>query len=193
MNLFGLKKIRKITAVFIIALAFNFAVLGLYVFVFLQIRQKNVNIAELSDAISRQIEQQDILRATKEKVAQTSAEREKLDQYFIDKDGVVPFLNSLQSLGVSNGLSVKLSAVTIEPSPVSKDIFEVVKISVEALGSWTDAYRFLSLVELMPLNVSIIRADLNKNTEIKPSVGAKSQTRNFSWRLSLDIGILKLK
>lgn len=195
MNQSGNKRTGKVSAIFFAALAFNLVVAGVYAFIFIQIRQENVRIAELSNAILTQMARQDILQATKERVAETVAEREKLDHYFISKDSVVPFLNSLQSLGIENGLSVKLNMVDIEPSPVSEDTFEVVKISLEALGSWSDGYRFLSLIELMPLKVSVARADLQKNVGAEPSVNAdkKSPSRSYPWRLTIDMAILKLK
>lgn len=185
----------KVLAVFLAAVALNIVAVSVYAFIFVQIRQKNADTAELSNNILAQMARQDILQATKERVAETTAEREKLDNYFIGKDGVVPFLNSLQALGNDNGLSVKLNMVDIEPSPVSADTFEVVKISLEALGSWSDGYRFLSLIELMPLKVSVTRADLQKNVDTEPAVNTnkKSLPRSYPWRLTVDMAILKLK
>ncbi len=189
MKFFG--KSRKI---FYVALVVNLIVAGAYAFVFIKIRAANQRIVTLSGVIDSEAKKKDSLHSAKDIVASTVKEREKLDSYFIPKDGIVAFLNFLQSLGGENNLQIKIDNVNIAPAkPVSK-IFETVKISFSALGSWSDARRLVALSELLPYGASLEEVNLEKvSAGVPAGFSKKTKTENGLWKLSASLSVFKLK
>lgn len=176
----------KSQKVFFTVLCANLLMVSIYSYIFIEIRQKNQLIIETSSAIETLTAQKESLKSVEKTVSETSSLREKIDKYFIPKDGVVQFLDSIESLGAGNNLAIKIVSVSVDPSSVSPDIFEMVNVRIEVSGAWSDAYRFAALVELMPFKISVGRVNLEK-------ISVKGDKAGLLWKGSLDIGVLKLK
>ncbi len=193
-----MKSLGKSGTFFCVILAIDLLLAGCYAYIFMKIRQKNDYVAEANANALSEVEKKDSLKSVKDTVAETVQERGKIDTYFIPKDGVVAFLNSVQELATLNKLEMKIISVGIAPSAAS-DALEIVKINLEGVGVWADAYRMLALLELMPTGISVERANVEQVTgAVAPaSTGKSSQKTPASsapqWKLTLDVSVLKLK
>ena len=184
---------EKARKVFFTALCVNLLVASVYSYIFIKIRQKNQHIAALTSSIEALTAQKENLKSIKINFSETASLRNQIDGYFIAKDGVVQFLNSIESLGADNNLALKIVSVGVEPAALSGDIFEVVNVSIEVSGAWSDVYRFAALLELLPLKVSVGRVDLEKVVSQLTGAAKKSGTPTPPWKGTFDIGVLKLK
>ena len=192
MKTFNLKTVGKAWKVFCIALCFNLIVVSAYSYAFINIQQKNKHTSELLSESATLTAQKENQGATKENVSETVAVRNELDTYFIPQNGVVPFLNLLQSLGTENHLTLKVVSVGIDVAPLSPDILEEVLANLEVTGTWSDVSRFAALVELMPYKVYLNTVNLEKVSDATVS-SSKSASAAPSWKGDLTIGVLKLK
>jgi len=184
----------KTWKVFFIALCLNLILVSAYSYIFIKVGQKNQNIAELTSAIEALTAEKENIKSIKETISETAPLRQQIDGYFIAKDGVVQFLNSIQSLGAGNQLGLKVLSVSVGPAPITPDIFELVNVGVEVSGSWSDVYRFAALVELLPFKVYLGRVDLEKVSSGALVADSKSAKLPVPpWKGTLDMGILKLK
>lgn len=166
-----------------------------YIALFLRIDQSYGEVTERIGTIEGKLLRQNTLTSSKTTAVKTVTEREQLDRYVISVDGVVPFLNSLQALGKENRLKVKILSVGIGTAPESSEVFETVKVSLEASGTWQDVYRFTALTERLPLKVDMRRADLQLQ-EIETDEAARAPrgvSATVFWKSVLDIDVLKLK
>ena len=172
----------KAWKVFSIALCFNLIAVSLYLYALITIQQKSQDASTLTADIATLTAQKENLRSVQKNVADTFLVRNELDGYFIPQDGVVQFLNLLQSLGTEKHLTLKVTSVGIDAAPLSPDMLEEVVANLEISGAWSDVSNFAALVELMPYKVYIKSVDLEKDGLSIPS-----------WKGLLTIGVLKLK
>lgn len=200
MKIPGLASASKTWKFFFTTLLINILVAGAYSYAFVKIGQENQRVSDLSASVKSLTEQKENLSLIKKTLSDTASMRGQLDGYFVPKDGVVQFLNSVESLGNKNNLDVKILSVTADPADLSPDLFESVKASVEVSGTWSDVYRFASLAELLPFKISASRVDLEKiSGETKSSVSAtsagskKPATAASFWKGTLDLNVLKFK
>ncbi len=187
---------NKFTAkkIFLLALIFSVCVIVMYSLLFVTIIRKNTALASLAENVKSQMAEKNTLTSLKEKVEATEASREKIKNYFIQKDAVVPFLNSIQALGEDNGLDLKIGDVTLEDAPMWEDVFESVKMKIEVVGDWSDVRRFVSLIDLLPFKVIIDQVNLEKVVaEGSSNGGKKVALADLGWKGIMEIRVLKFK
>ncbi len=170
------------------ALGLNLIAAGAYLYAFMGIQQKERYTAKLATDITTLAAQKENLKSAKKNVSETAAARDLLDGYFVPKDGVVKFLNLLQSLGTENHLLLKVTSVGIAAAPLSPDILEMIDVHLEVSGAWSDVSRFAALIETLPFKVYLNTVSLAKSSEVA-TTGKPSPT----WKGTLNIGVLKLK
>ncbi len=187
---------RKISKIFWAVLCVNLVAAGIYSLIFIKIEQKTQASAELSTKIADLTLQKDTLQSIKKNISETSDLRNKIDSYFVSKDGMVDFLNLINDLGAENNLTSKVISVGIEPASMSPDTLEVIRANVQVYGTWADVYHFSTLLELLPLKISVNRFNLEKFSD--NNSGSTQNQKNASvslrpWTGSFDIAVLKLK
>lgn len=196
MIFFNLQTSSGTKKIFVTAVLFGLAIVGSYCYLWAKIIQKTQNIGVLLGEVEALNTEKEIFSAIKGRIEETVLVREKLNGYFIPKDGVVSFLNRIQALGSENRLEFKVDSVVIEDEAEAPDSFENVKLNIQAEGAWADIYRFVSLVELMPLRVSADKVDLevvNNGTQIDSSSRKKLVSSGSNWRSNISFRVLKLK
>jgi hypothetical protein len=90
----------------------------------------------------------------------TRLDRVKLQTYFVPADGVVDFIETLESLGPQAGSKVTLSAIDAELP--EKEIFGNARARIDVSGSWSAVMKTLTLAENLPypIYISNVRMDL---------------------------------
>jgi len=171
---------NHIRNIFIFSVIFSVFVISVYAFVFFMIRSGNMKISELRSDITTVLGREHQLRSSRDIVLDTELSRAELDSYLISKDGVVDFLESIESFADTARVPVEVRSVEIEPIPSSAAVHNLsVIIAVE--GRWEDVFYFLDLLESQPLSISTSRMNLEKDKE------------GGVWRLTLDFKVLKIK
>jgi len=185
----------RASKVFLTAILLNLVVAGVYLFVFVKLQQKIEQIAELKESMSSLALKKNNLELDKKNINETSLLRAQSNNYFISKDGVVKFLNLIQSISTENKLTSTVVAVDEKPSVLYPEIFETLNIKMEVFGTWADVLHFSTLVELLPYKVLISRVSLEKLPSDGSSVssGLKKTTVSRPWRGVLDFSVVKLK
>lgn len=189
----------KVKQVFFTALVASVLIVGAYVYTFVLILDKNRQVSEFSASVQNLTEQKNNLISLKDRAKNTEKERSQIDSYFVSQNGVVAFLNRIQSLAEENGLDMAVSSVAIGDSPISPDIFEIIKLSFTCIGEWSDAYRFMSLIDVMPLRIFVdnagveVLADIDTLDNASLSSKKKATSSRPLWKASFDLRVMKLK
>ena len=196
MTFFNLQTSSGTKKIFVASVIFGLVTVGAYCYLWAKIIQKTQNIGVLLGEVEALNTEKEIFTVIKSRIEETVSVRDKLVGYFISKDGVVAFLNKIQALGLENKLEFKVDSVVIEDEAEAPDSFENVKLNIQAEGAWADIYRFVSLVERMPLRVSADKVDLEvvSNGAQNDSVSKNRVVSSGSnWRGSISFRVLKLK
>lgn len=179
----------------LVAVCLNLAVIAIYYYLYTQVQQKNQNIAELKANIEDLTAQKESLKLARDNISETALLQKEIDNYIIPKDGLVKFLNLLETLGSENRLVSSVSTVVMSDSPVNPDIFQFLNVELEVFGSWADVYHFAALIELLPYKVSVSVMKLEKISSdvIKVTTGNQKQisTAGRPWKGTFSLKILK--
>jgi hypothetical protein len=100
----------------------------------------------------------------------------KLSAMFLDDDTLVSFLSTIENLSKTTGGAVKVLSVSNSPDKQSY------LLSVSAEGKWQAVYQTLSLIETLPIPVSI------NNVQI---LHEKGTTATADWQGLFDFSIAK--
>lgn len=123
------------------------------------------------------------LQASKEIVAATAEERGETKMFFVGGDEVVDFLESLEALGRNAGLELEVSSVGLaEEDEGGNRPYDILSVDITSEGSWAQNFRYLSVLENLPLKFQITRAVIEKRDD-----------RGSLWRGSFALGAVKLK
>jgi hypothetical protein len=94
-----------------------------------------------------------------------------IDQYFVQTNNLVPFLEQLQSLGKFLGSNVQVASVSAEPgSPYGQ-----LNLSLGITGSFDAVVRAIGAIEYEPYNVSISSLSLNTSPNPDPNASTSPQ------------------
>jgi Tfp pilus assembly protein PilO len=108
----------------------------------------------------------------------TGDELEKLQTFFVTKDGALDFVKYIESLAVASGLIFSIDTVDEYADPVLIPYDKtLLKLSIRTTGTQKRTRAFLTLIESLPYNIKIQRADIRKVGE--------------QWTMVIDIGVIK--
>lgn len=127
----------------------NLGAAAVLAFLFMEVKAANERISSLANDIELRSKQEGALRSVKDLVAETTVPRQDLETYFVEKEGVVAFLELLETVGKSAGVVVTIQTVE-ERTLEGSDSLEELHIKLDAIGSWEDVIHFLGLLEYLP-------------------------------------------
>lgn len=168
------RKNRKLLA---IALLLNVAALSGYGFLFTKVKAKNEHISALQNKIEARAAEESVLTSVKTLVNDTATLREKIQDFTVAAESVVPFIELLESTG--REASVAVSIESVNPVALANaTTVEALRIQVVGKGAWAGVVRFLGLLELLPFEASVEQ-------------GVVSTGERNEWRLDATIAALK--
>lgn len=116
------------------------------------------------------------------------AEAIDLSRYFIAPDGALGFVEYIESVAVSSGLSYKINLFDAEQNAdLAKQDRELLKTSLTTTGSLKNTRDFISLIETLPYNVRINKIDLKRGGD-----GAGAANPKDVWTLVIDFSAVKI-
>lgn len=186
-------------------------VLGGYYFLFALIKSKNEKVSLFSQEIDLYLERESMRRTTEKTAEELSEKIQKLDSYFLHKDEVVPFIESIESAGSKSGVVVNIASVgvigpqIVESASVGgsadgkKD--ETLELRLDARGSWGNVVNFVSYIENLPYKVSVERAVFHRGSSVSTFFGAGENSAVSAggksiapeWSVTIEMSVLTLK
>lgn len=192
-----MNKTKKILTIAISMTLLSFMIAG---FLYGSIVSKSNEVVALLTEAEKDITKDQTLR-----IAQTVLDRntdllQELDTYSVAPDGVVPFIDEIESLETISGGSVSIVSVSSDADPKNKNDFkETLKIRLEATGSWNNVTHTLALLESLPYEMNIQEATIGLVSASDKLLFASS-TRSTRipgegeyWKGTFDISVTKLK
>ncbi len=143
------KKLCIILAIIIVV------VIGIYYGLFTIIHHTADTIAENELKVQEKMEQDKNDRSLKSFIMESGADIDRLESRIIPSDGVVAFIEKVESYGRKSGAVVSIVSVDAKPVPTNPEAFESLVLNVSARGSWDATYRFLSMLENFPYKMTI--------------------------------------
>ncbi len=111
----------------------------------------------------------------------------ELDGYFISPDGALGFVEYIENLAVSSGLTYRINLFDSAQDPeASKNEKELLKTSLTTTGSIQNTRNFISLIQTLPYNVKITKVDLKRTADPAAAISAKD-----SWTAIIDFYVIK--
>jgi hypothetical protein len=87
----------------------------------------------------------------------------KLNDYFVESDGALHFIEYIENLATASGLTYRINLFDADQNAeAAKNDKETLKTSLTTTGSLTDTRNFVSLIETLPYNVRISKFDFKK-------------------------------
>ncbi|MFO0718645.1 MAG: hypothetical protein U0522_01280 [Candidatus Paceibacterota bacterium] len=206
-----MKLSTKQTLILVILLVFF--VLGGYYFLFVLIKNKNEKVSLFSQEIDLYLERESMRRTTEKTAEELSEKIQKLESYFLHKDEVVPFIESIEDAGGKSGVDVSIASVGVTGAPqivestgvgsgvVDEKKDEMLALRLDVKGSWGNVMNFVSYIENLPYKVSVDRVLFHKNSSVDmfftagekntASIGQKSSIP--AWSATIEMSVLTLK
>lgn len=85
-----------------------------------------------------------------------SEDRDKIDKHFAKSSDIVPFLDSIEGLTSKINLKAEISSVDVLPDKSG------LMIGMRASGTFSDVYKFLTLLENFSYELDIVGVDMSK-------------------------------
>lgn len=164
----------------------DIAALGVYVSLFIAVKEKNERIAASEENIKAIADKDSNLRSVKNLVLDTSETRAKINTFMIPQGGEVDFLEEIEALGRIAGVSLEVVSVENEDGVIeSAADLDSFRLHLEATGGWNSVYRFLRLLEELPVRSVISQARM-EYIEGEKGIGSY-------WRAEVHFRALKNK
>jgi hypothetical protein len=152
-----LSNVRTLIIVFIILVL---GMLAAYYYFFRQVENTGEKVSVLSNETTSLVSEESNLNSLRAVFSATTNEREKINSYFIQSDGAVDFLTTIENLATFAGLSNETQSVTTEEDSPTSNTREWLHITFKTKGTWQNTYYFISLLESLPYNLVIHKIDL---------------------------------
>jgi hypothetical protein len=177
-----MKRFSRYTFILILLLL-NLGALAGYYLIFHNIKSKNNTISALENDIEFQLGKEKELLSITKLVHDTEADRKKIREYFVPKEGLVSLIETVEGFGGISGTVLTVDAVSLQEIEKMPNK-ESVRFDMSIEGTWTGIMYVVSLIENLPYGVTIERVGLNRTTE---------EGKPVSWRATLSAVILKDK
>ncbi len=172
-----MKMNKKTIILFIGVTILNIALIGFYLFSF-NVVKKETEVANANTfALQEYQDQGENIALVKKIIKETKEGDTKLDNYFINEDKVVVFIETIESVGDTAGISVTLSGLR-------SDSKNTLSFSVGAEGSFRNLMHFLALMEYLPLPIDTEKAFLSKQGSSEDPLAPSGEwAGSFSFKL----------
>jgi len=150
----------------------------LYGFILYKIYDEKGQAEKMLVTLSSELKREQSLQNISSMLKEISAERAKIESYFVDIKGSAGFLEKLQDFGEKAKVSISLDNVDIEDK-------SALRIDFSANGTFGEVYRLLQILETTPYAIEVRSVNLNK-VNISAQGGNKSGnlwSGSFSIRL----------
>lgn len=163
----GKKQYKYKKTLFVLIIASISAML-LYAALFFVIMEKGTNVASSLNALELALQKERQSREIKEVLRETEEERTQLDRFLVKSDMIVNFIERVEILGEHAEVSLAFSSVNVDEET------DTLLANIRTDGNFLDTFYFLSLLEAMPLRISLEEVTLQKPKESRGGAGGTS-------------------
>jgi len=170
-----------------------FILIAGYAYLYFDFVRTNDSISADSAAISQEATQEQQVIGLRQTVASLQKDQGLLDSLFVDNDKVADFIQSIESLADTAGVSHQLS-INVQPDDsLAADNKELLQFHMTTSGSWTNTIRFMTLLENMPYKVYVGSVELGEGSDQVSGVSGSPQKSSGSWKGDFDFSVVKNK
>ncbi len=147
-------------------------VLGAYWLSYSMVTAKSIEASKLATQIDTEKSATAELTQAKSELAGLTSQKATINQYFVQTNNIVPFLEQLQLLGSSLGATVQVASVSAsQGSP-----YGTLTLSLSISGNFNAVAKTLGAIEYEPYNISITSLSFTHT----PNIGSASSTPQWS-------------
>jgi hypothetical protein len=183
---------KKISKTFLYLTFFTVLVviiLSVAYLMFSSIRQSNNDTSNTLNDINQFKDREKQIEQNRSLLTKYQEDIDLVGSYFIAPQGVVPFIENIESYARGVGAEPEVSQLEIVSD--SKDFKESLHLLVTVRGAWSSAFQFLNLFEHLPYYITIKSIRLTKGAAVA-SLDTK-EVVTTPWELAIDATVLKLK
>lgn len=164
-----------------------------------------MNIASISDRTTDTAEE---IEVTEQRVDQFDQRKNVLEEnsdsmrqlraYFVEPQGTVPFLNTVEGLASTTGATIKTQSLS--DSSVS-DRINRLSLTVKISGRWGEVYNTIALLESLPYKTSINNIQMTRGGKVQtgreqPDTEGTSTPQTVTetytqWSATLELSVLQ--
>lgn len=182
-------KKNKITLILIFSIIATTLSVGLFVFFFKIIENKNQHISVVLTTLGEKEKEKEDAIIFSEKVVEIETLNNSINSHFVYSNKIDTFVNYLEEIGsgIGSGVSVK----SIEKSVKIKNTI-IFKLSI--IGTFQEVMKTIILLENIPYQVNISQVYLNKNSIKATGNDDVSDKTNgvTNWQADISFNILSL-
>jgi len=150
------KNISKTELLFIIFITTFILISLAYYFVYFDILKTKEESVELNNALLKEKSRKSEYDSIRKNIKSTLDDHNRIVSIFIPQEGVVDFIQLLESLGKESGLSISTETVgSVASEDLSASNKEIISISLKTEGSFNANQAFLNYLENLPYKISI--------------------------------------
>lgn len=112
-------------------------------------------------------------------ITDTTKDRQKIDSYFVQNDGIIDFLKQIGDSATVSGLDIEITGVSVNSLGEIMS-YDLLSIDLSTSGEWNSLLYFISELEFLPFKL-----------EVKDFSAAHFENR--LWTSNISISVLKLK
>ena len=158
----------------------NIAAIAGYYFLFQYIKTQSKAAIALTSTIDSGQQKNSHLSALRAVVKDIDGKRQQLTSFFLSGDAEIPFIEQMEALGKTSGLTVKTNSVSSVAG--SAGAAKTFRMQLQVVGSWNSALYFLNQIENLPYDVHVQGVSLVK----QPGSG---KTSSGSWAATFEISL----
>lgn len=186
------KNISKTAILFIISITTFVIVAGIYYLVFTDIVNTKESAVTLADSLSKEKLKRRELEIIRQNIKSTLNDNNRLASIFVPYEGVVDFIQLLESLGKDSGLEISTDRVeSIDSEELRASNKEIISISLKTEGSWRSTERFLNYLENLPYKISIHSVSFTHEDSGDSEFDSKTGARGLFWKGSIELKVFK--
>lgn len=140
------------------------AVIGLagYVFFFLYVERAGARTAAAAAEIVNLEQQKEQYSQYNSAIKNIQDNKAILDRRLVDKDKLVNFLEAIEGLKDTTGALVSVQSIK---EGESKTVIKNLRLDISVEGTWEQVYRFFTLLENMPFNMTLEKVTIGKSAD----------------------------
>lgn len=166
---------------FVIYTLYVLVFLGVYVYIFFHIQEKNASAAAAHVRVAQLQEQNQQMNNLNSTIRNIQNRKEKLHEFFVDSERIVNFLETIEKMGTDSGADVTVRSIS--EGETSAQTVNELKLDLAVDGTWSHVYHFISLLENLPLKITVDTI----------SLGKRNSQEGTQWSGSIAVRVLQIE
>ena len=184
----------KTLKIIIFLLTLDLIVFGSCFYLFMSINNMDKEVSLRLNQIESEVKKDESLRSIKNLMNDTKEERERINRLFIQPNGTVDFIETVELLGRTSGVKIEVESVGVSAlkNKTASSTTELFNLSFKTEGSWKDTMHLLSLLDNMSYQISFENVNLSKISGKSDLEENKKENESY-WNGNFNFTVLKIK